>query len=444
MAKPLVAVVGRPNVGKSTLFNAIVNKRISIVEDIPGVTRDRIYFDAEWLNKEFTMIDTGGIEFVTAGSHVIPKMMRLQAQLAIEEADVILFVVDGKTGIVPADEEVANILRSSGKPVILVVNKIDSQAQEANIYEFYNLGIGDPIGISAKNLMNLGDLLDDVVKNFPDAGTTESEEDTIHVALIGRPNVGKSSLTNALLGQERVIVSDVAGTTRDSIDTHWTHGDQKFVLIDTAGMRRKAKIDAPVERYSIVRSLRSVDRADVVVLVLDATDGVTEQDKKIAGYAHEAGKGMIIVVNKWDLIEKDDKTTNKFTEDIYDEMGFLQYAPILFASALTKQRIHRLADMIKFVSEQQHMRISTSVLNQVLSDAQSVNPVPSRNGRVPKIYYMTQASVKPPTFILFVNEPELIHLSYMRFLENRLRESFGFEGTPIRLILRGKKGNDDE
>lgn len=444
MAKPLVAVVGRPNVGKSTLFNAIVNKRISIVEDIPGVTRDRIYFDAEWLNKEFTMIDTGGIEFVTAGSHVIPKMMRLQAQLAIEEADVILFVVDGKTGIVPADEEVANILRSSGKPVILGVNKIDSQAQEANIYEFYNLGIGDPIGISAKNLMNLGDLLDDVVKNFPDAGTTESEEDTIHVALIGRPNVGKSSLTNALLGQERVIVSDVAGTTRDSIDTHWTHGDQKFVLIDTAGMRRKAKIDAPVERYSIVRSLRSVDRADVVVLVLDATDGVTEQDKKIAGYAHEAGKGMIIVVNKWDLIEKDDKTTNKFTEDIYDEMGFLQYAPILFASALTKQRIHRLADMIKFVSEQQHMRISTSVLNQVLSDAQSVNPVPSRNGRVPKIYYMTQASVKPPTFILFVNEPELIHFSYMRFLENRLRESFGFEGTPIRLILRGKKGNDDE
>lgn len=444
MAKPLVAVVGRPNVGKSTLFNAIVNKRISIVEDIPGVTRDRIYFDAEWLNKEFTMIDTGGIEFVTAGSHVIPKMMRLQAQLAIEEADVVLFVVDGKTGIVPADEEVANILRSSGKPVILVVNKIDSQAQEVNIYEFYNLGIGDPIGISAKNLMNLGDLLDDVVKNFPDAGTTESEEDTIHVALIGRPNVGKSSLTNALLGQERVIVSDVAGTTRDSIDTHWTHGDQKFVLIDTAGMRRKAKIDAPVERYSIVRSLRSVDRADVVVLVLDATDGVTEQDKKIAGYAHEAGKGMIIVVNKWDLIEKDDKTTNKFTEDIYDEMGFLQYAPILFASALTKQRIHRLADMIKFVSEQQHMRISTSVLNQVLSDAQSVNPVPSRNGRVPKIYYMTQASVKPPTFILFVNEPELIHFSYMRFLENRLRESFGFEGTPIRLILRGKKGNDDE
>ena len=441
MAKPLVAVVGRPNVGKSTLFNAIVNKRISIVEDIPGVTRDRIYFDAQWLNKEFTMIDTGGIEFVNADSHVIPKMMRLQAQLAIEEADVILFVVDGKAGVVPADEEVAGILRASGKPVVLAVNKIDSINQEPNIYEFYNLGIGDPIGISAKNLMNLGDLLDDVVKNFPDAGSSEDEEDTIHVALIGRPNVGKSSLTNALLGQERVIVSDVAGTTRDSIDTHWKHDGQKFVLIDTAGMRRKAKIDAPVERYSIVRSLRSVDRADVVILVLDAVDGVTEQDKKIAGYAHEAGKGVIIVVNKWDLIEKDDKTTNKFTEDIYDELGFLQYAPILFASALTKQRIHRLADMIKFVSEQQHMRISTSVLNQLLSDAQSVNPVPSRSGRVPKIYYMTQASVKPPTFILFVNEPELIHFSYVRFLENRLRESFGFEGTPIQISvnIREKK-----
>lgn len=444
MAKPLVAVVGRPNVGKSTLFNAIVNKRISIVEDIPGVTRDRIYFDAQWLNKEFTMIDTGGIEFVNADSHVIPKMMRLQAQLAIEEADVILFVVDGKQGVVPADEEVAGILRASGKPIVLAVNKIDSINQEPNIYEFYNLGIGDPIGISAKNLMNLGDLLDDVVKNFPDAGSTAEDEDTIHVALIGRPNVGKSSLTNALLGQERVIVSDVAGTTRDSIDTHWKHDGQKFVLIDTAGMRRKAKIDAPVERYSIVRSLRSVDRADVVILVLDAVDGVTEQDKKIAGYAHEAGKGVIIVVNKWDLIEKDDKTTNKFTEDIYDELGFLQYAPILFASALTKQRIHRLADMIKFVSEQQHMRISTSVLNQLLSDAQSVNPVPSRSGRMPKIYYMTQASVKPPTFILFVNEPELIHFSYVRFLENRLRESFGFEGTPIRLILRGKKGPDED
>ena len=444
MAKPLVAVVGRPNVGKSTLFNAIVNKRISIVEDIPGVTRDRIYFDAEWLNREFTMIDTGGIELITDNSHVIPKMMRLQAELAIEEADVILFVVDGKQGIVPADEEVANILRASGKPVVLVVNKIDSVNQEPNIYEFYNLGLGDPIGISAKNLMNLGDLLDDTVKHFPPVGTNVDDEDTIHVAVIGRPNVGKSSLTNALLGQDRVIVSDVAGTTRDSIDTYWTHGDQKFVLIDTAGMRRKSKIEEAVERYSIVRSLRSVDRSDIVVLVLDAQDGVTEQDKKIAGYAYEAGKGVIIVVNKWDLVEKDDKTTLRFTEDIYDELGFLQFAPILFASALTKQRIHRLADMLKFVSEQQYRRVSTGTLNQLLQDAQTVNPVPSRNGRIPKIYYMTQASVKPPTFILFVNEPELIHFSYMRFLENRLRESFGFEGTPIRLVLRGKKRDDED
>ena len=444
MAKPLVAVVGRPNVGKSTLFNAIVNKRISIVEDIPGVTRDRIYFDAEWLNREFTMIDTGDIEFITDNSHVIPKMMRLQAELAIEEADVILFVVDGKQGIVPADEEVANILRASGKPVVLVVNKIDSVNQEPNIYEFYNLGLGDPIGISAKNLMNLGDLLDDTVKHFPPVGTNVDDEDTIHVAVIGRPNVGKSSLTNALLGQDRVIVSDVAGTTRDSIDTYWTHGDQKFVLIDTAGMRRKSKIEEAVERYSIVRSLRSVDRSDIVVLVLDAQDGVTEQDKKIAGYAYEAGKGVIIVLNKWDLVEKDDKTTLRFTEDIYDELGFLQFAPILFASALTKQRIHRLADMLKFVSEQQYRRVSTGTLNQLLQDAQTVNPVPSRNGRIPKIYYMTQASVKPPTFILFVNEPELIHFSYMRFLENRLRESFGFEGTPIRLVLRGKKRDDED
>jgi len=444
MSKPLVAVVGRPNVGKSTLFNAVVKKRISIVEDIPGVTRDRIYFDAEWLNREFTMIDTGGIEFVNASTHEIPKMMRYQAQLAIDEADVILFVVDGKQGIVAADEEVANMLRASGKPVILVVNKIDNINQEANIYEFYNLGIGDPIGISAKNLMNLGDLLDDVVKHFPNEETSVEEEDTIHVALIGRPNVGKSSITNALLGQERVIVSDVAGTTRDSIDTHWTHENQKFVLIDTAGMRRKAKVELPVERYSVVRSLRSIDRSDIVMLVIDAEAGVTEQEKKIAGYAHEAGKGLIIVVNKWDLIEKDDKTTNKFIEDIHDELGFLLYAPIIFVSAKTKQRIHKLAELLKYVSEQQYMRISTSVLNQVLNDAQMVNPAPSKNGRIPKLYFMTQASVKPPTFILFVNEPELIHFSYMRFLENRIRESFGFEGTPIRLILRGKKDNDED
>ena len=410
MYKPLVAVVGRPNVGKSTLFNAIVKKRISIVEDLPGVTRDRIYFDAEWLGQEFTMIDTGGIEFVDSDNHIFTSM-RYQAELAIREADVILYVVDGKVGVQPQDEEIAHILRSCGKPVILVVNKIDSVEQEMNIYEFYSLGLGD-------------------------------DDEAIHIALVGRPNVGKSSLTNALLGQDRVIVSNVPGTTRDSIDTHWSYEGTDFVLIDTAGMRRKAKIDLPVERYSVVRALRAVDRSDIAVLVIDATEGVTEQDTKIAGYVHEAGKGCIIVVNKWDLIEKDSKTSHKFEEDIRRELAFLQYAPILFASALTKQRINRLADMVKFVSEQQHMRVSTSVLNELIEDAQLTNPPPAKGGKLLKIYYMTQASVQPPTFILFVNEPQLMHFSYLRFLENRLRETFGFEGTPIRLILRGKKDGE--
>lgn len=443
MYKPLVAVVGRPNVGKSTLFNAIVKKRISIVEDFPGVTRDRIYFDAEWLGQEFTLIDTGGIEFVDSDNHIFTSM-RYQAELAIREADVILYVVDGKTGAQPQDEEIAHILRSCGKPVILVVNKIDSVEQEVNIYEFYNLGLGDPIGVSAVNLMNLGDLLDEVLKHIKSVPKEDEGEDVIHIALVGRPNVGKSSLTNALLGQERVIVSNVPGTTRDSIDTHWTYGDQHFVLIDTAGMRRKGKIDMPVERYSVVRALRAVDRSDVAVLVIDATVGVSEQDAKIAGYVHEAGKGCIIVVNKWDLVNKDSKTSQKFEEDIRRELAFLQYAPILFASALTKQRINRLADMVKFVAEQQHQRISTSVLNELLEDAQLTNPPPSKSGRMLKIYYMTQASVAPPTFILFVNDTTLMHFSYLRFIENRLRETFGFEGTPIRLVTRSKRGGDDD
>ena len=442
MAKPLVAVVGRPNVGKSTLFNAIVNKRISIVEDIPGVTRDRIYFDAEWLNREFTMIDTGGIEFITENSHVIPKMMRLQAELAIEEADVILFVVDGKQGIVPADEEVANILRASGKPVVLVVNKIDSVNQEPNIYEFYNLGLGDPIGISAKNLMNLGDLLDDTVKHFPPVGTNVDDEDTIHVAVIGRPNVGKSSLTNALLGQDRVIVSDVAGTTRDSIDTYWTHEGQKFVLIDTAGMRRKSKIEEAVERYSIVRSLRSVDRADIVVLVLDAQDGVTEQDKKIAGYAYEAGKGVVIVVNKWDLVEKDNKTQKEFTEKLRAELLFLSYAPILFVSAKTHQRVSKIMEVVKAVAETRTLRLSTSVLNEILRDAVLKNPPPTDKGKRLKIFYMTQVGIAPPTFAIFVNDEALMHFSYMRYLENRIRDYFIFEGTCLKFFLRERKGED--
>ena len=429
MYKPLVAVVGRPNVGKSTLFNAVVKKRISIVEDIPGVTRDRIYFDAEWLGKEFTMIDTGGIEFIDEGNHFFTSM-RYQAELAIREADVILFVVDGKTGIQPQDQDIADILRTSGNPVILVVNKIDSVEQEMNIYEFYNLG--------------LGDLLDEVLKYINQIPVDEDDEEAIHIALVGRPNVGKSSLTNALLGQDRVIVSDIPGTTRDSIDTHWKHGDTEFILIDTAGMRRKGKIDLPVERYSVVRALRSVDRSDVAVLVIDAVEGVTEQDKKIAGYVHEAGKGCIIVVNKWDLVEKDSKTSLKYTDDIRRELAFMQYAPILYASALTHQRINRLADLVKYVSEQQHMRVSTSVLNELVEDAQLTNPAPAKSGRPLKIYYMTQASVQPPTFVLFVNDPSLVHFSYTRYLENRLRETFGFEGTPIRLVLRGKKGDDRE
>ncbi|MBS5717703.1 MAG: ribosome biogenesis GTPase Der [Megasphaera micronuciformis] len=442
MYKPLVAVVGRPNVGKSTLFNAIVKKRISIVEDLPGVTRDRIYFDAEWLGREFTLIDTGGIEFVDSDNNIFTSM-RYQAELAIHEADVILYVVDGKTGIQPQDQEIAAMLRASGKPVILVVNKIDSVEQEVNIYEFYGLGLGDPIGVSAVNLMNLGDLLDEVLSHIKEVPVQEDDESVVHIALVGRPNVGKSSLTNALLGKERVIVSDMAGTTRDSIDTHWKHDGTEFVLIDTAGMRRKGKIDLPVERYSVVRALRAIDRSDVAVLVLDGVEGVTEQDKKIAGYIHESGKGCIIIVNKWDLVTKDSKTSLRYTEDIRRELAFLQYAPVLYASALTHQRVDRLADVVKYVSEQQHMRVSTSILNELMADAQLTNPPPTKGGRPLKIYYLTQASVAPPTFVLFVNDPALLHFSYKRYIENRLRETFGFEGTPVRIITRGKKGEDE-
>lgn len=437
MSKPIVAIVGRPNVGKSTLFNQIGKKRVSIVEDIPGVTRDRIYLDAEWLNTEFTMIDTGGIELETT-DHILTSM-RHQANLAIEEADVVVFVVDAKTGMTAADEEVAHILRTSKKPILLAVNKVDSPNKENEIYEFYNLGLGDPIPISASNALNLGDLLDQVVENFPKDAVDEKEADEISIAVIGRPNVGKSSLVNALLGQERVIVSNIPGTTRDAIDTHFVKDDTKFILIDTAGMRRKAKIDLPIERYSVMRSLRAVDRSDVVLMVINADEGITEQDKKIAGYAHEAGKGIVIVVNKWDLVEKDDKTSLRFTEDLRDEIGFMQYAPVLYTSALTKQRVHRVTDLVKYVAEQQAMRIQTSVLNQVVTDATAINPSPSHKGKRLKIYFTTQADIKPPTFIFFVNEPEIMHFSYLRFLENKLRESFGFEGTPLKLIVRGRK-----
>ena len=437
MSKPIVAIVGRPNVGKSTLFNQIGKKRVSIVEDFPGVTRDRIYLDAEWLNREFTMIDTGGIETDTEDK--ILTAIRHQAKLAMEEADAILFLVDGRAGVTNADEEVATLLRRTKKPVILGVNKIDNINNHELIYEFYNLGLGEPIPISAVNSMNLGDLLDKIIEVLPEESHVNDEKDEIRVALIGRPNVGKSSLVNAMLGEDRVIVSDIPGTTRDAIDTHFIKDGITFSLIDTAGMRRKGKIDLPVERYSVMRSLRAVDRSDVVLMVIDATSGVTEQDKKIAGYAHEAGKAVVIVVNKWDLIEKDDKTTLRFTEDIRKELIFMQYAPVVFTSALTKQRVHRLTDLIQYVAEQHTMRVQTSVLNEVITDAVDINPPPSVKGRRLKIFFATQPDVKPPTFILFVNDPEIMHFSYLRFLENRLRESFGFEGTPLKLIVRGRK-----
>ncbi|MDF2635548.1 MAG: GTP-binding protein engA [Pelosinus sp.] len=441
MSKPILAIVGRPNVGKSTLFNYIGQKRVSIVENIPGVTRDRIYLDAEWLDRQFTMIDTGGIEIES--SDKILTAMRYQAKLAIDEADAILFMVDGKVGLTSADEEVAIILRNTRKPVIVAVNKVDNMQKANEIYEFYNLGLGDPIAISAANALNIGDLLDEIVKRLPNEELIEEDTEQIKVAVIGRPNVGKSSLVNRLVGEERVIVSDVAGTTRDAIDTHFTKDDTSFVLIDTAGMRRKAKVELPVERYSVMRALRAVDRSDVVLIVIDAVDGITEQDKKIAGYAHEAGKASVIIVNKWDLLEKDGKTSLRYTEEIRSELAFMQYSPVLFISALTNQRVPRVTELIKFVAEQHTMRVATSVLNQVIEDAISINPPPSQFGRRLKIYFTTQPNVKPPTFVFFVNEPEIMHFSYLRFLENRLRESFGFEGTPLKLVVRGRKEEEE-
>lgn len=437
MSKPIVAIVGRPNVGKSTLFNYIGQKRVSIVEDIPGVTRDRVYLDAEWLDRQFTMIDTGGIELESTDK--ILTAIRYQAKLAIEEADAILFVVDGKVGLTAADEAVAVILRNTRKPVLVVVNKVDNMQKANEIYEFYNLGLGDPIAISAANALNIGDLLDEVVKVLPNDEVIEEDNEIIKVAIIGRPNVGKSSLVNRLVGEERVIVSDIAGTTRDAIDTNFIHDDTAFKLIDTAGMRRKARIDLPVERYSVMRALRAVDRSDVVLMVIDAIDGVTEQDKKIAGYAHDGGKACVIVVNKWDLVEKDSKTTLRYTEEIRAELAFMQYAPVVYVSALTKQRVPRIIELIKFVAEQHSMRIATSVLNQVIEDAIAINPPPAQHGTRLKIFFTTQPNVKPPTFVFFVNDEAIMHFSYLRFLENKLRESFGFEGTPLKLVVRGRK-----
>ena len=391
MSKAIVAIVGRPNVGKSTLFNLLANKRISIVEDTPGVTRDRLYATAEWLDKEFMMVDTGGIE--TMNNDVIAVSVRQQAEIAIREADVILFVCDARTGITNEDQEVANILRRSQKPIVLVVNKADSPKQEMGIFEFYNLGIGEPVPISAANHLGLGDMLDAVVEKFPSTVTSgeEQDEDEIKVALIGRPNVGKSSIFNCLVGQERSIVSDVAGTTRDAIDTPVTIDKQKYLFIDTAGMRRKARIDEPIEKYSVIRSLRAVDRSDVILMVIDAVEGVTEQDKKIVGYVHEAGKGVILVVNKWDLYKKDNSSTLRYTEELRKELVFLQYAPVVYVSALTKQRIHRLPEVISYVAEQNAMRISTSVLNQVINDATAINPPPTDKGKRLKILFVIPA-----------------------------------------------------
>ena len=436
MANPVVAIVGRPNVGKSTIFNRIVGERISIVEDVPGVTRDRIYSRAEWLNHTFYLIDTGGIDI---GDEPLLVQIRQQAEIAIDEADVIIFMTNGRDGVTAADEEVAKLLRRSNKPVVLAVNKIDNPEMRDLIYDFYALGFGEPYPISGAHGTGLGDLLDAVVHHFPKGAAEEYEEDVIKFCLIGRPNVGKSSLVNAILGEERVIVSDIAGTTRDAVDTSFVREGQEYVIIDTAGMRKRGKIYESTEKYSVLRALRAIERSDVVLVVLNAEEGILEQDKKIAGYAHEAGRGVILVVNKWDAIEKDDKTMAEFERKIRAHFPFLDYAPILFVSAKTKQRLHKLLPLVQLVSDNHAMRVQTNVLNEVIMDAVAMNPTPTHNGKRLKIYYMTQVAVKPPTFVAFVNDPELMHFSYERFLENRIRDAFGFEGTPIKIIARPRK-----
>ncbi len=439
--KPLVAIVGRPNVGKSTLFNRLIGKRVAIVEDTPGVTRDRIYGDAEWLSHAFTLIDTGGIE--PANEDKIAVQMLRQAELAIETADVILFMVDGRDGMTSADEEVAAMLRRSKKPVVLAVNKVDTPKFEETRYEFYALGLGEPITISGEQGLGLGDLLDEIVKDFPDTAA-DAEEERVHIAVVGRPNVGKSSLVNALLGEERTIVSDVPGTTRDAIDTPFTKNGREYVLIDTAGIRRKRSIeDDSIERYSVIRSLSSVRRADVVLIVCDAAAGLSEQDVRIAGYAHEEGKAGVLIVNKWDLIEKDTHTMDQFKKDLLTDLAFMSYVPMLFISALNGQRVGRVLELADEVYEQSCRRISTGMLNDVINEAVAMKDPPSDKGRRLKIYYATQASVKPPTFIVFVNDAELMHFSYERYLENYLRKSFGLTGTPIRTIFRSKRKEEN-
>lgn len=437
MSKPIVAIVGRPNVGKSTLFNRLAGRRIAIVEDTPGVTRDRLYCEVEWLNNKFTLIDTGGIEMDT--EDVILKQMRRQAEIAIETADVIVFMVDGKTGITADDYEVANMLRRTNKPVVLVVNKIDNIEMEDNKYEFYNLGIGEPYTIAASSGLGLGDMLDAIVSHFKDKSNEEEESPEIKVAIIGKPNAGKSTLLNKIVGEERSIVSDIPGTTRDAIDSYVEIGEDKFLFIDTAGIRRKSKVKEEVEKYSVLRSITAIERADVCLVMIDAEEGVTEQDERIAGYAHEEGKAVVIVVNKWDKIEKNDKTMNEFTKDIRRDLAFLSYAPIIFISAQTGQRVNKLIDLIKYVANQHAMRIKTGVLNEVISEAVMMKQPPIERGKPLKIYYVTQASTKPPTFIFFVNDTNIIHFSYERYLENQLRQHFGLEGTPIRFIYRAKQ-----
>jgi GTP-binding protein len=440
MQKPIVAVVGRPNVGKSTFFNKLIGKRLSIVDDTPGVTRDRIYAECEWRNIPFILIDTGGIEPDT--KDIILSQMRIQAEIAIETADVILFMVDGRSGITAADREVADMLMRTGKKVLLIANKIDSVKLPEDFYDFYEFGLGEPIAISSTNMLGLGDVLDLIVEHFPKDLGEEEDEDTIKIAVIGKPNVGKSSLVNALLGEERVIVSEVAGTTRDSIDTPFTHNGDKYVLIDTAGIRRKSKVEETIERYSVIRAISAIERSDVCLLMIDAIEGVTEQDKKIAGLAHEAGKGIIIVVNKWDLIDKDNSTMKKFENDLKVELPFMLYAPSVFISVLKRQRIFNVIEMAKHVSEMCALRISTGQLNGVLSDAILMNQPPSDKGKRLKIYYATQVGVKPPLISFKINDRELMHFSYSRYLENKIRAAFGFQGTPIKFVFR-EKGDEN-
>ena len=438
--KPIVAVVGRPNVGKSTLFNALAGQKISIVKDTPGITRDRIYADINWLGRSFTLIDTGGIE--PDSKDVILSQMREQAEIAINTADVIIFMVDVRQGLVDADANVADMLLLSQKPVILAVNKVDNvNKYMADVYEFYNLGIGDPHPISAANQMGLGDMLDEVIAHFGEESQEEEEDDKIRVAIVGKPNVGKSSLINKMLGENRLIVSDVAGTTRDAVDTPITHNGKEYIFIDTAGLRRKNKIKEDLERYMIVRTVSAVERADIVVLLIDAVEGVTEQDAKIAGIAHERGKAVIIAVNKWDAIEKNNKTVKEYESKIREILSYMPYAEITYISALTGQRLNKLYDLIDMVAENHAMRVATGVLNEIMAEAVALQQPPSDKGRRLKLFYITQAAVKPPTFVIFVNDKNLMHFSYTRYIENKIREAFGFKGTPLKFIIRERKEN---